>query len=461
MERVLSVLIDFRAYYNRVRPALGDGSSFLIGAHVTQTFLRFASNLVLTRLLAPEDYGVVGIMISVAYILQLVSDMGLRTYVIRHEHARDELLQSVWTIRLIRNLIISVIMFFGAGFMASLYDAPQVTMAIRVYSFIFILEALTSMSPYVTERARGVIRMTVVEFARFLLTTISAIIAAYFLRNYWAIVWSMFVGQFFMLFAAYFFLEGPPIRLRLEKEHFKDLWNYWRIIIPASLITIVLSQTNTFVMANYFPISELGKFALAMTIATAVVTLTQEFVVRVFFPAFAEANRKAPETAAAVFYDARRWVTMLLAFGLGGLIGGAELLVRILFNDLYLGAGVYLALLCIKPLALLATFPAEQAIIAKGFIKISLISNVLRFIWILIAGPIAYLQYGPFAVVVVLCLADAAVIPFFWLQQRRFGLLKVREELIIPVCALAGGAIGYACYSVVETLIAAGRIPSF
>ncbi len=433
----------------------------MIGAHGAQTFLRLGSNLVLTRLLTPEAFGVVGIITSVTYILQLVSDMGLRSYIVRHKDARPELMQTVWTIRLVRNIVLSVIMFAGADLFAQAYNAPEVATALRIASAIFILDALSSFGFVFTERHRQVIRLTSVEFIRFLVTTATAIIAAFFLRSYWAIVISMFAGSLFSLVASYSVLRGPKVRLRLEQGHFKDLWSYWRYIIPASIITIILTQSNVFLVANFFPIAELGKFTIAATLTAAVFGLTQAYTMRVFFPRFAHAHRTAPDTELEVYYGVRRQVTLLFAFGVGGIIGGADLLVKILYNELYLGAGLYLSILCLRPLARLSTAPAEQAIVAKGFIRISLIANILRLAWVAVAAPVAYFQFGPIAVIVAMALADVALWPFFLYQQKRFGLLRLREEAVLLLFAGVGALIGYGAYRAALAAISAGAIPDF
>ncbi len=452
---------NFRSIAMRVRPVLGDGSTLLICSHVMQLVLRIGSSMIVTRLLSPEAYGVIGIVTSISYILIMISDMGLRAYVIRHAHAGDELMQSVWTVRFIRNVAIFAIMFIGGGFFASLYKAPEIALAIRVCAVPFLIDACSSLGSHTTERERRVVRLTVIEFSRFFLVTLSTIIAAYFLRNYWAIVISMFVGSFFSLAISYTLLKGPPVRFRLEPEHVRDLWGFWRIIIPSSVITLILTQTNTVVMARFFPIEELGKFTIAITLSTAVQGVLSEYVMRVFFPRFAEANRISVEKSKSIYYSVRRRVMLFFAFGIGGLIGGGELLVRILYNDEYLGTGIYLSLLCLVPLARLSTMSAEQAIITRGFIRVALNANIIRLAWIAVAGPLAYIYAGPLALIAAFCLAEVAAVPYFLWNLNRYDLLKIREELFTVGAALAGAAIGYGCYAGVESLIASGAIPKF
>ncbi len=457
----MSVAPDPSRLFTRVRPYLGDGSSLLIVLQAATNVLRLGSNLVLTRLLAPEAFGVVAIVVSIWYVLTMLSDLGLRSYVTRHLTADDRLVQTVWTVRFIRNIGLAAIMFAGADFFANLYSTPEVSPAIRVGSAFILLEGLTSLAFFTNERERRVIRLTLIDFTRSVIAATVTIGAAYFLRNYWAIVISMFASSFFALVISYTVLKGPLVRFRLDREHLLDLWRFCRFVIPASMISIILTQTDKFFLARFFPLAELGKFMLATALALAIRTVMNEYVLRVFYPRFARINREEPEKAAGAFYALRRQVMLLLAFGAGGIIGGADLVVRILFNDNYLGAGFYLAILCLHPLAKLSSFPAVQALIAKGFIHITLIANILRLTWVLIAAPLAYYQIGPLAVIVVMSLTEVVMLPFFWWHLRRHGLLKVSEELFIFGAAGAGFMIGYALDGAARAAVAAGLIPAF
>lgn len=461
MEPGLSVAPDPSRLFTRVRPYLGDGSSLLIVLQATTSVLRLGSNLILTRLLVPEAFGVVAIVSSIWYVLVMLSDLGLRAYVTRHPTASDELVQTVWTIRFIRNVFLAAIMFFGAGFFASLYSAPEVSPAIRAASVFILIEGFTSLAFLTSERERRVVRLTLIDFVKFLFVSIVTITAAYFLRNFWAIIISMFISSVFTLVASYTLVKGPPIRFRLHREHVLDLWRFCKIVIPSSMISIVLTQTDKFFLAKFFPLSELGKYMLASALAMAMLSVIGEYIMRVFYPRFAQIVREAPEKAADVYYASRRQITLLLAFGVGGVIGSAEFIIRFLFNDNYLGAGFYLSILYLRPLARLSAAPAEQALVAKGFIRVVLVANILRLTWVLVAAPIAYFQIGPLAVIVVMSLTEVVLLPFFWWQLHRRGLLKVSEELFIFGVAAVGYTIGFAVEWAANAAIAAGLIPAF
>ncbi|MEM8770333.1 MAG: oligosaccharide flippase family protein [Pseudomonadota bacterium] len=457
----MSETSSFRRLSDWSRPILGDGAGFLIGSHGLQLVLRMGSSLIITRLLSPEAYGVVGIISTVFYILQMMSDMGLRTYIVRHENPTDDLLRTVWTIKLIRNSVLFALMFLCAGPIALAFSAPEVETALRVCSFMFLIGGFSTLSMHLAARRRRINLLTSLEIASFFISIVVTIIAAYVLRTYWAIVIAMFVQAFFGLYVSFFIVKGPAVGFRWNREEFRDLWRFWRVIIPSSMISIIITRTDIIFMANYFPIAELGKFTIAATITAALGGLASAYTLRIFFPNFAEANRQAPEKALQAFYGPRRAITALFAFGIGGIIGGAELMVRILYNDLYLGAGLYVAILAVRPLIRLSTFPAEQAIIAKGFVRCTLTANIIRLAWLAVAGPAAFFLFSPIAVIIVISLAEAALIPFYFYMQKKRCIFKLSEEILPLAAALIGAAIGYGCYRFAEALIASGYLPTF
>ncbi|MEM8937003.1 MAG: oligosaccharide flippase family protein [Pseudomonadota bacterium] len=445
----------------RVRPALGDGTSALVGLQILTAVLRLCSSIILTRLLVPTDYALAGIVTAVLVTLNLVADLGLFAYVTRHASADHNTLKSVWTARLFRNGILALCMYFGAGAIASLYNAPELKLAMQVAASIFIIDSFASLSLFTAQRERRVLRVSVLEFAKYALVTLVTIIAAAYLRNYWAIIIGSFAGSLFFLYASYRLIPGPMPGFRINREELLELWKFSRFIIPASLISIVLTQTDKFYFANFFSKDELGKFMLAASLAIPAGTIVKQYSLRVFFPLYAQKLRAGVPEPQRVYYDSRWRITLAFALCIGGVIGGADLIVKILFNEDYAGTGLYLSLIFLAPLARLNTQPAENAVQAHGFIRATLTANVLRALWIGLAGGAAFWLFDPFAVVVAICLREIAMIPFFWWNQHRFKIFNLWRELIVYAVAGVGVLIGFSGKSAIFALVENGILPNF
>ena len=437
------------------------GVSIVFLLHALGQAMRLGSSVVTTRLLGPETFGAVGITFSVAFTLALLSDIGVIPFLVRSKRDDAAFLGTLWLLRLARNIVLSAIMFVGAGVFASAMGAPELKPAIEFFALIFVLEAFATYGVVLAERRKQVVRVSLVEFAHALFVTAATIIGAYFLRSYWAVLIALLLGVLFNVAASFAFFPREKMRFTIDREVAKDLWNFAKYILPASAITLLLTQTDKIVMARFFPMSEVGVFYLAATIALAVRSACDKYVTRVFYPLVAEGHRASEADANRLYYGARRRLFFALAFGVGGLIGGAELLVRAVFDDRFLGAAPYLSLLSVATLLRLSTFPAEQLFNARGFTKGALYANFARLAAVVVAGVAGFFLFGPMGAVVAINLAELAALPVYWFHVRRFGALSLKEEGLMFAAAAAGAGLGFGLSFSARALIEAGLLPSF
>jgi O-antigen/teichoic acid export membrane protein len=424
--------------------------------------VRIGSNLVLTRLLAPEAFGVVGVILTINYILTMLTDMGLNPYIVRSGEAHDRrVLDTVWTIRLLRSAALATVMFLLAGVLAEAFKKPELELPIRVASFVFLVEGLKTMRPALAIRARRVSYVFVVEFGQSLVTVLVTIAAAAILRTYWGLIVGLYAGAFAGVAASYLLYQGAPPRFFVDKEASAAVWRFSRVVAVSSAITIVLNQADKVFIGRAMDLQNFGLYMLAANLTNAAMHLVATYTARIVFPTYAETHRTAPETLPTVFYRARWRMTTALAFAFGGAIGAGPLVIRILFDDRYLGAGVYVSLLLLAPLFALVSRPAEQWSFAVGKVRRLLVANVVRLGWIAATAPLAYLQFGILGLVAAFATAEAAAAVYWWFYLVRERVFDLREEGLPAAAALVGAAIGYALYRLSESLIASGALPAF
>ncbi|MBB5519546.1 oligosaccharide flippase family protein [Amphiplicatus metriothermophilus] len=444
-----------------VRAVTRHGATMMISFMGARNAVRLGSNLVLTRLLTPEAFGVVGVIVSVNYVLNMLSDMGFTAYLVRHKREDPRFLSVIWTIRLARSLVMSLILLLGAGLFASFFNDPQLAPAIAASAGLPVLGALTSLAPTVALRHQRVPRISFIEFVEHVLGVLVTIAAAVWLRSYWAIILGMYFNVLVRIYASYRLFDPLRIGLAFDQEIARDMWRFARIIIPSSIITLILMQTDKIFMARYFPMAELGLFMLAVSLAEMATQVTGQYNARILYPLLAKAERREGDDPARHYYASRRRLFLFFAFGLGGLIAGGELVIRLLFDDRYLGAAFYLSIVAIRPLLKLTVAPAERFLVAKGYVKATLHANIVRLIWFAALGPAAYVTLGPVGVVAALMTAEAPVAVYNWIRLRRYGALNWREEGWLALAAALGAVLGYAANAGVNALIGRGVIPAF
>jgi O-antigen/teichoic acid export membrane protein len=164
-------------------------------------------------------------------------------------------------------------------------------------------------------------------------------------------------------------------------------------------------------------------------------------VSRVVFPVYAQLWRTAPTAIAGVYYSLRRSVSLLYGLVCGALIGGAHLLIKILYDPRYEGAALWLSFLMISVALRLPNFATSQFLTAAGDIKSNLRMNFVRLTWLAVAIPIGFLRFGALGVVGAVGLVEIPAMLFSWSILHRAKVLKLREEfLFIAVVGLSAAA---------------------
>lgn len=461
--KILAPLLAALSSPRALRKAIAENSlAVMIGALAVTNVLRIVNNLILTRLLAPEAFGVIGVVTAITVILAMLTDMGFGAFVVRAERGDDShFLSAIWTMRLIRSIILTVLMLTFAGVLAAAFDKPELTAPIRACSFLFLLEGLRSLAPISAVRHRRVSFISVLEFGISLIQMATALAAAAFIRSYWAIVIGMYAGAVANFALSYVLFRGYRHRLLFDREIGRELWAFSRFIIVSSVITVILGQADKAFIGRTLSLDALGLYMLAVSLTAAGQQLVLTYVSRVLFPIYAEAARISRAALADLYYNVRRRMTLTLSFLLGGGIGGGHLIARILFDERYLGAGIFISLLCFGPLFHFTTRPAEQALISLGKTRATVEANVARLAWIVIAAPAGLHFFGIIGLVAAFALIEAAAAPYWWARLAHEGIFKWRDEAAPLAVAALGAVLGFAANELVEYLIASGAVPYF
>ncbi len=121
--------------------------SVIIGTLITLNLLRVISSLLLTRLLSPTDFGVIG-MVSVAhYTITMLLDFGTDAYLVRHREIHDRRqLDVIWTITFLRLIFVAAITALGAGVFSHLLGNETLTVVLAVSALGFLASAPQSLS---------------------------------------------------------------------------------------------------------------------------------------------------------------------------------------------------------------------------------------------------------------------------------------------------------------------------
>jgi len=421
---------------------------------VATNLLRMLSSVVLTRLLVPEAFGIVGLLGSISFILSMISDLGFQAFVIRHRDGdRPLFLDTIWTIRLLRSVLLCVTLLVLAAPIARLLGQSALAVPIAVSALQFVIEGGSSLSVVTALRERKLPRLSLLDILGVIVQVGASIALALVWRSYWAIVIAMLLSSLARTVLSYALFANTWRRFRFDRAYASELWHFARFVTGSSIISMLLVQSDKVVLAKLIPLDALGLYMLAGNLALAPMAFTIAYANRVLYPVYARTWREQPDTLRSVFYTARWRVSMLYMVAAGGLIGTAPLLVAILYDPRYAAASLYLRLLAITPLLAMGTNAANEVLTASGRVHVTFHSNIAKLVWLAVAAPLAYWMFGPIGLIASIGTLELPTLLYDWVQLRRFGLLDLRRELALLALGAAGVVAGEAASATLLPLV--------
>ncbi|WP_420030922.1 oligosaccharide flippase family protein [Sphingomonas flavescens] len=404
--------------------------------------LRIVSTVCLTRLLAPEVYGITGIIMSVFYMINMVTDIGLQAYVVRHQRSDDpDFLSSVWTIHAVRGFVLAAIGMALAWPLSVALAKPQLTLPLLVASLVLIIDGQVTLHQFRGLRDGRVQRYSLIDLVSAASQTLSAIILAFFFRNVWAIVASMFVASAMKLWAGYILFPGSRFRFRPDRTVAADLWKFSQVIAVSSALTLIIGQVDKLVLARMLPLSQFGIYVIAASLSAAPIAFAANYAGAIVYPAAAVATRGSRSIANAYY---RCWGRFfyLYAFGGGALVGVADLLIRILYDPRYLPAAHYLSILAVSTALQMTTRSMESVQVASGHQRVALEFNVLRVVCLLGAAGLAFFRGQPAVLVFTIGLLEIPIYAFGLFRMSQLHQIRWGRELSLVATIVAGLIVG-------------------
>jgi lipopolysaccharide exporter len=409
-------------------------STFTFG--VSAVF-RLASSLILTRLLTPEAYGIFGILFSLLFIVELVSDVGSATLLIRHPRGKERVfVHTIWTIRFIRSLINCAIVFFGAPVAARIYNLPELTTPLRLLSVMHLFVGMESMGYILAQRDQKARISNYADMISNFAMTIVVIGLAFVLRNVYALILASMFRRVLIAVSSHFFYRDIGVGIAFDREAVREQFKFARFVMPSSILTIVLSQYDKVLLLRLANLTLMGVYTIAGNILAPVSGIIVRNARSVLYPRFAEYFRTDRSSAKAKYYSENRRLLLVGVFIPALVAGFADLFVQVLYDARYAQAGHTLMVLALG--ALLSAFlnASENMLIASGKNHYVFAGNA---IWLASAIPASFLGFYAFGFEGFLWFNVAARVPsllYFYYEQRRYGLLDLRYEFRLLLMGL-------------------------
>jgi lipopolysaccharide exporter len=425
-----------------------------------QAVIRLVSSLILTRVLLPEAYGTITILISILYVIGNILDTNVTLFIVRDKDAEQpRYLNTAWTMRFTRSVLSGVVLFVCAPLIATkIYDLPSLIVPLRVFSVWFLIDGMDSLGFALAIRRKQARLQMYSELAATVVGTVFSIVYCYFYHTFWGIAFGMLLNRLIMVVLSYQFYRELRPRLFLDLAAAREILVYSKFTIPSSLLMLGLNQFDKVIFLRLFDLRLLGIYGLAGNIAGSIETLISKISQSVLYPRCAHNFRENPGTATQRYYSENVKLFVGILAMPAAVAGAAHLIIALLYDSRYSQAGSVLQALAIRAVLLSFASPAEDLLISAGRFHVILVGNVLRATWIVLGSLIGYYCFGFLGFVYGLSLSGSPPLVYYlWLQNSK-GMLIVKYEVYKVAFALGVGIASYMVSAVFLTLFPGLRL---
>lgn len=263
--------------------------SFWIGAgNALEQIFRLSRNVILARILAPEAFGFIAIIIAINQAFESFTQIGIKEAVIQHPNGSEKrYLNSAWFISTIRASILYLFGFFLAPFIASFYNDPELILPMRIAFLNLLFIGIMSPAAFATLKQMKFSRWTFLFNGGGICGILIAILLAFFMKNVWALIIGFSVEAIARCILSYVLCPFVP-ELNFDKESLNSLLKFAKGMFGLPILTFIFLKTDIFAVGKFCTMRELGMYSMAAAIAWAPFQFITMVTGQVMMPVFSE-----------------------------------------------------------------------------------------------------------------------------------------------------------------------------
>jgi lipopolysaccharide exporter len=266
------------------------GSKILSGSFWT-VLMRWSSRLlgvvsviILARVLLPEDYGLVAQAVLFSGVLELMTQFGFATALIRNKNATEAQYHTVWTLSLLRGLFLSLLIFGAAGFVSDFFSEPRIYPMILVYALVIFINGFLNVGVVDFQRKMQFDKDFILNMSSRVTAFVVTLTIAMLYRSYWAFPLGTLAGAIVKLAVSYKMSDFKP---KLSLNEFQSIFHFSKWFFLYESFSAISTKLDTFLLSKWGSAEELGLYTVSYEISGMPSTEIAMPVARASLPALA------------------------------------------------------------------------------------------------------------------------------------------------------------------------------
>lgn len=408
--------------------------------------IQFVSNLVLARLLMPEDFGAIGIMMVFITLSNIFIDSGFSASLIQKEVITEEDKSTVFFTNLMLSVCVYCVMFAASPWVAEFFHIEALKSLLRVLGIVLLIDAFCAIQNTILTREMNFKRLTQIKLASIVIAASVAIYLAYTGFGIWALIVQYILYSTIRTTITWIVAKWRPVMV-FSKNSIRTLFGYGSKLLLSTFVAELYINFQQILIGRIYTPSDLGYYSQARQFQQIPTGTISQVINSVAFPAYAKLQNDRGK-----LHDMFRQNVRLVSFfntPLMVLLAViAQPLIILLYSEKWVGAIGYFQFLCIGFGILLAIHQCSLSLLkAVGrsdyVLKLEVIKKILGVIFIIIGINI----WGIWGILYALALNSFIEIflnGYYLGKELHYnGFNQLMDMIPSLIASLLSGAISY------------------
>lgn len=347
------------------------GARWTTGATVVSTVAQLLQYLILARILGPEQFGLMAMLMLVTGFSQIFSDAGINDAIIHRQDSDASILSSLYWMNLAIATLVTIIVILSAPLIVWFFDDVRLGGLVWMIAPGIVLGALGRQFGVMARRELRFRGVAIVEIVAALTGLLSAVFLGILTRDVTALIYAFLLSNLvrslgLVLSCWRTWHPGPTFDLRGIGRYVDfGVWN-----LAERSVNFVSGRLDQFIVGSVLGAQALGYYNLAWYLVVLPVSRINPVVTQVAFPVFARVQHDIERLRGG-------YLQVLRALGfvnfpiLAGIASVAGLLLPIAFGDEWLPAIPVVQVLALVMLFRVTGNPSGSLLLATGNVRLS------------------------------------------------------------------------------------------
>ncbi len=316
------------------------GASFGVGK-----LFSTAQQIVLARLLLPEDFGLLGIALLAIGTLDVFTQTGLEAALVQRRNIDNQALNTGWTLTLCRAVLLTALLYGLGPSIALFFQMPRAGLLLQVLALTVLLDGMANIGVLQFKRELN-FRPQVLLGQSYLITNLVLSVGLTLLyRSVWAMVIARVVSSAVRTTASYAICPYQP-RLGFNRRYARDLFHFGKFVFLGNIFLFLAMRGDDALVGKILGATTLGFYTFAYALSNTPTSSVTYVISRVAFPTYAKLQDDLPALRSG-YHKALRFTALLALPVAIGLLALAPDAVRVIYGEKWMPMVPAVQILCI------------------------------------------------------------------------------------------------------------------